>query len=103
MVDSVGWFAMSVLGTADGAIGTLTLNRPEAYNAINIDLAQALERELLALGNDPAVNVIVLRGAGGTFSVGGDFKELERLRAAGVGALRELFESFHRACAAIAS
>jgi enoyl-CoA hydratase/carnithine racemase len=94
---------MSVLVTVDGAIGTLTLDRPEAFNAINIELAQALERGLRTLGDDPAVNVIVIRGAGGNFSVGGDFKELERLRAEGVDAVRELFESFHRACEAIAS
>jgi enoyl-CoA hydratase len=94
---------MSVLVSVDGAIGALTLNRPEAYNAVNIDLARALESGLCALGDDPAVNVIVIRGAGGNFSVGGDFKELEQLRAEGVDAMRELFESFHRACAAIAS
>jgi len=94
---------MSVLVSVDGAIGALTLNRPEAYNAVNIDLARALERGLCTLGDDPAVNVIVIRGAGGNFSVGGDFKELEQLRAEGVDAMRELFESFHRACAAIAS
>ena len=94
---------MSVLVSVDGAIGALTLNRPEAYNAVNIDLARAVERGLCTLGDDPAVNVIVIRGAGGNFSVGGDFKELEQLRAEGVDAMRELFESFHHACAAIAS
>ncbi|HWE33309.1 MAG TPA: enoyl-CoA hydratase/isomerase family protein [Solirubrobacteraceae bacterium] len=93
---------MPVLITVDGPIGTVTLNRPEAFNAITIELAQALERGLRELGGDPSVGAIVIRGAGGNFSVGGDFKQLERLRAAGVDAMRELFESFHRACGAIA-
>jgi enoyl-CoA hydratase len=86
--------------TVEGAVGYLTLNRPEAMNAITTRLARSLERELRALATD--AKVIVIRGAGGNFCVGGDFKELERLRAAGTAATRELFESFHRACAAIA-
>jgi enoyl-CoA hydratase len=46
--------------------------------------------------------VIVIRGAGENFCVGGDFKEMERLRAEGTAATRELFTSFHQACATIA-
>jgi enoyl-CoA hydratase/carnithine racemase len=91
---------MSVLTTLDGPIGRITLNRPEAYNAITIELARALENALGELSQE--AKVIVIRGAGGNFSVGGDFKELERLRAEGVDAMRELFESFGRACATIA-
>jgi enoyl-CoA hydratase/carnithine racemase len=86
-----------------GAVGQITLNRPEAYNAITTDLARSLERTSYLLAEDDQLNVIVIRGAGGNFSVGGDFKELERLREAGIDALRELFEAFGRACGAIAS
>jgi enoyl-CoA hydratase len=93
----------SVLTDLGGSVGRITLNRAEAYNAITTELARALEAALRALGSDPGVNVIVIRGAGGNFSVGGDFKELERLRADGVDAMRELFVSFGRACAAIAA
>ncbi len=42
--------------------------------------------------------MIVIRGAGGNFSVGGDFKQVEELRAAGPQPLRALFEAFARAC-----
>jgi len=94
---------MSVLVSVDGAVGALTLNRPEAYNAITVELAQALEHGLRTLGDDPDVNVIVIRGAGGNFSVGGDFKQLERLRAEGGESMRELFESFRAACETVAS
>jgi enoyl-CoA hydratase len=83
-------------------VGILTLNRPDAYNAITTELAQRLEQAVRALAADDETHVIVIRGAGGNFSVGGDFNELERLRAEGEPALRELFESFGRACAAIA-
>src|SRR5258708_5141440 len=90
----------TVLTRRDGAVGHVVLNRPWAMNAITVGLAQELERALLAAADD--VGVIVLRGAGGNFSVGGDFKELERLSAAGESAMRDLFEAFRRACDVIA-
>lgn len=88
-----------VSARADGPIGRIVLDRPEAMNAITVDLGLQLENALCELAE--TVNVIVVRGAGGNFSVGGDFHELERLRAAGPEALRPLFENFGRACAAI--
>jgi enoyl-CoA hydratase/carnithine racemase len=90
----------AVLAETDGAIGRITLNRPRAHNAITIELAQGLERSIRELAESCAV--IVIRGAGGNFCVGGDFKAVEALREQGEPALRELFESFHRACASIA-
>jgi enoyl-CoA hydratase len=89
-----------VLAESDGAVGRITLNRPEAMNAITIELAQGLEEALRALAERS--RVIVIRGAGGNFCVGGDFKALEALRARGEDAMRELFESYHAACGAIA-
>jgi enoyl-CoA hydratase/carnithine racemase len=100
-VDSPGASrSTTVLTRIAGPVAHITLNRPEAYNAITTELAQSLESSLRTLADE--VDVIVIRGAGGNFSVGGDFKELERLRADGEAAMRELFESFGRACGAIA-
>jgi enoyl-CoA hydratase len=89
-----------VESVADGAIGRITLNRPEAMNAITVALGAQLETALRELA--PKVRVIVLRGAGGNFSVGGDFHELQRLRGEGRDAMAELFANFGRACSAIA-
>lgn len=94
---------MSVSYQADSGIGQITLNRPERMNAISIELATGLERAILDLGRDPAVNVIVIRGAGGNFSAGGDFGEVERLRAEGAPALKGLFSAFRAACDAISA
>lgn len=88
-----------VLSRVDGAVGHVLLNRPEAMNAITVELGEALEQALVDLAD--RVNVILVRGAGRNFSVGGDFHELERLRAGGRDAMRPLFENFTRACAAI--
>lgn len=95
-----------VLVARDGAIGRLTLNRPAARNAITTELGVALERGLRDLAADERIAVIVIRGAGGHLSVGGDFHELERLRASVDPSPREalaaLFVAFRRACDAIA-
>lgn len=93
----------SVLVTAAAGVGRITLNRPEQLNAVNVELAVALERALVTLGPDPAVNVILIQGADGNFCAGGDFAEVERLRSAGPAALSSLFEAFRRACDAIAA
>jgi enoyl-CoA hydratase/carnithine racemase len=89
-----------VLTRRSGRVGHVTLNRPDALNAVTVELAQALEQALVELGGD--AGVIVVRGAGGNFSVGGDFNALEQLRGEGEDAMRELFESFGRACTVIA-
>lgn len=85
--------------SVDGAVGTILLDRPEAMNAITVELGRELEKALRAL--ESQVNVIVVRGAGGNFSVGGDFRELQRLRGEGRAAMAELFANFQRACSAI--
>jgi enoyl-CoA hydratase/carnithine racemase len=92
--------AVSVTEVA--GVGRITLDRPEQMNAINVELGTELERALRELGSDQTVNVIVIQGAGGNFCAGGDFGEVERLRAEGPAALRTLFAAFRKACEAIA-
>src|ERR1700741_1524577 len=87
---------------ADG-VGRITLNRPECMNAVTIELARLLEDALSDLSSDPAVNVVVVRGAGKNFCAGGDIAEVQRLRSAGPERLRTLFEAFRRACDVIAA
>ena len=55
-------------------VATVTLNRPDARNAINQRLIRELRSIWDDLADDPAVNVILLTGAGKYFSVGGDVK-----------------------------
>jgi enoyl-CoA hydratase/carnithine racemase len=82
-------------------VGRVTLNRPEALNAITVELARGLARAVKELGG--SVRVIVIRGEGGNFCAGGDFHELARLREEGPEAIAALFDEFARACAAIAA
>lgn len=66
---------MSVLdlAVADG-VATLTLNRPESLNALNLELIAALRDATARVAYDPAVRAVVIRGAGEHFMAGGDLK-----------------------------
>lgn len=66
-----------VLRDDDGAVCTLTLNRPEKRNAINEALFRELGRHIEDLNAQSGdIGCIVLRGAGGTFCAGHDLSEL---------------------------
>jgi len=60
--------------TRDGAVQTITLNRPEVFNAFNRALHAAL-REALREARDPEVRAVVVTGAGRGFCSGQDLKE----------------------------
>ena len=62
----------SVLRETDGAVSTLTLNRPERLNTITPGLVEDLRAELAAAQADDEVRVIRLRGAGRAFCAGYD-------------------------------
>lgn len=57
-------------------IGTITLNRPEALNILNRQLAEEINSALLELEGDSDVYVIVIKGAGRAFCAGIDLEEL---------------------------
>lgn len=69
--------------TRDGRIVTVTLQRPEKRNALNSALVRELTRIFEDLDGDDSVRVIILTGAGDSFSAGADLKALEELRSAG--------------------
>jgi len=57
-------------------IATLTLNRPDQYNALSAALLAALRSAVRDLANDPSVRVVVIAGAGKAFCAGHDLKEI---------------------------
>ncbi len=60
-------------------IALVTINRPDVRNAINGDVARALEAAVDDIENDPDIWVAILTGAGGkVFSAGADLKEVSR-------------------------
>ena len=69
-----------LLGELRDGVATLTLNRPEARNALSDELTPALRRMILRLGRDPSVGALVLTGAGPAFCAGGDVKSMGKGR-----------------------
>jgi len=65
----------TILYDCDGRIATITLNRPERLNTIVLAMPDELERAVIEANRDPAVRVIVLRGAGRAFCAGFDFSQ----------------------------
>ncbi|MEY2569055.1 MAG: hypothetical protein QOE35_3584 [Actinomycetota bacterium] len=70
-----------ILLTEDrGRVRVLTLNRPQAKNAFNDDLYDALRDALTGAADDPSVAVVVITGAEGAFSAGQDLSEMGKAR-----------------------
>jgi len=65
-----------VLTEVADRIGVVTLNRPEARNALSSELIRQLPRAMAALDDDPEVDVVILTGADPAFCAGLDLKEL---------------------------
>jgi len=66
----------------DGAVARLRLNRPDLHNAFDAGLIATLTSALDALGQDDSVRVVVLEGAGASFSAGADLNWMRGMAAA---------------------
>jgi enoyl-CoA hydratase len=65
----------TLLYETDGAIATITLNRPERLNTIVPPMPDEIEQAVIAANRDRHVRVIILRGAGRAFCAGFDFSD----------------------------
>ncbi|HEV8458778.1 MAG TPA: enoyl-CoA hydratase/isomerase family protein [Methylomirabilota bacterium] len=83
---------MSASLTMDGAIARLTLERPEALNALNRDVAAALEDSLGRLERARDVSVVVLSGRGRAFCAGNDIAEMPALSPTEAEALSQRWQ-----------
>jgi enoyl-CoA hydratase/carnithine racemase len=69
---------MVVLSEIRGSVGWLTLNRPEAMNALNREMVVELGAQLERLQNNAAVRVVVLTAVGRAFCAGADLKSVTK-------------------------
>jgi 2-(1,2-epoxy-1,2-dihydrophenyl)acetyl-CoA isomerase len=77
-------------------VRTFTLNRPEAYNSLTVELKEALRDGLADAAADPAVRAVVLTGAGKAFCAGQDLKEhVAALRADDPAPFRTVEEHYN--------
>jgi 2-(1,2-epoxy-1,2-dihydrophenyl)acetyl-CoA isomerase len=84
-----------LLATLENGVLTLTLNRPQARNAMSRAMNEALQQQLAQAELDPAVRCIVLTGAGNAFCAGGDVKGMAASGDGTVGALT-IDQAIHR-------
>jgi len=75
-----------MLATVDDGIGWIVYNNPKKHNAMTADMLAAVSRISAAYEADPAVRVVVLRGAGAkAFISGADIKQLDSGEISGPG------------------
>lgn len=86
--------AAPVLVSRDGAVGRVTLNRPDKRNALDSATIDGLYAAIAELEGEDDVRVIVLSGEGPDFCAGADLAQLQRI-AAGAGAMENLRDAEH--------
>ncbi len=67
----------------DGGVATITLNRPDARNALTAEMKEGLLAALRDCGAESGVRAVILTGAGRAFCAGQDLREHAGLLAAG--------------------
>lgn len=96
----------TVLLARDGPVATLTLNRPDALNALDFPMIEALVARTAAIAGDETIHVVVLTGAGRHFMAGGDIRvfaqSLEQDGATRARAFSGMADRVHAAIEAIA-
>ena len=89
--------ASPVLTSVLDGIGTITLNRPEARNALSMDMRPALADAITQMRDDAQVHAVILTGAGGAFCSGGDISAMLDTSRTGLAfrkGMRELHQWF---------
>ncbi len=86
----------------DGSIATITLDRPEAGNAIDVVMADALLASALECSGDPTVRAVILTGRGAMFCAGGDVKAIAGAGDAAPALIDRLTGPLHMAIARLA-
>jgi enoyl-CoA hydratase/carnithine racemase len=81
----------------DGPIATITLNRPAAFNSINLAIAQKLEALAAAVEASDEIRVLVIEGEGRAFCAGGDLQTIGAASASDTVApvVGELLKHYH--------
>jgi enoyl-CoA hydratase/carnithine racemase len=81
----------------DGPIAIITLNRPAAFNSVNLAIAQKLERLAAEVEGNEDIRVLVIQGEGRAFSAGGDLQTIGTAAATDTIApvVGELLKHYH--------
>jgi 2-(1,2-epoxy-1,2-dihydrophenyl)acetyl-CoA isomerase len=97
LILEVSRLAETVCVEFDREVATVLLNRPEAFNAFDLDMVELLANKLTALAVDNSVRAIVISGAGKGFCVGGDLRWAHGFPHGPAPAFHTLATRFHQA------
>ncbi len=70
-------FQHILVDTPAAGVGCITLNRPQALNALNTPLLDEVQRAMTGFDADPAIGAIILTGGDKVFAAGADIKEMD--------------------------
>ena len=84
----------TILFSQSGSIGTLTFNRPDVYNAMNIELIHALRDVTAEIVVSKTLRAVILKGAGKAFLAGGDVGLFYKQRES-MGNVKPLGDALH--------
>jgi 2-(1,2-epoxy-1,2-dihydrophenyl)acetyl-CoA isomerase len=83
--------------TVDDQVATIWLNRPDANNGINLQMMTEFKTAVFDLEANPAIRVVILRGRGRNFSVGGDMAMFTEAGDAISRTIADVIANFHDA------
>ena len=80
-----------------GEIAEVLLNRPETFNAFDLDMVELFSKGLIRLAGDDAVSAVVISGTGKAFCAGGDLKWVSSFAGGPAAGFHELAARYHQA------
>ena len=83
--------------TKDGEVAEVFLNRPETFNAFDLDMVELFSKCLIHLAGDNSVSVVVISGKGKAFCAGGDLKWVSSFTGGPAAGFHELAARYHQA------
>ena len=99
---NVPWNFSYVDTSITDGVATITINRPEAMNALNETVMKQLDQAVEAVNGNPAVHTMVLDGAGKAFVAGADVKFfVDKIRSNAIGDIVEFTSNGHKVLNAI--
>jgi 2-(1,2-epoxy-1,2-dihydrophenyl)acetyl-CoA isomerase len=84
-----------ILTSIDNAVGTITIDRRERFNSLDVETARELRKAGLQMARDADIRAVVLRGAGGVFCSGADLKEIRNASPSHGDAFKAILEYIH--------
>ena len=84
-----------ILTSIDDGVGTITIDRRERFNSLDVETARELRKAGLRMARDTTVRAVVLHGAGGVFCSGADLREIRSASPSYGDAFKEILEYIH--------